>query len=146
MKRTEREKIVDTMKNVMAALNGFGVEYSTNWYGYSSETSLKEIQKIGDGDTKDVFFEDFDGGDEFKKEFKKFVERKNCSKVQARAWAEEENMIMIQICRQYEDMYDDYYEAMENEWNSSPSYLTMNVHIYKTSLRNFVSVCAPYCW
>ena len=156
--KNNREKTEDIMRNVMAALNTYGVEYDTNVWGHEVE---RQISYLVDGKTKTLDNPQFDfmpGFKEFIEAFKEFVDTPHYSKVRGWYWADSDDYVVIQFARsynmddndwqEYANMcgYDDPCEAQAMCGDPQTTYIRLNVRIPKGAINLFVQRYAHYCW
>lgn len=142
------------MRNVMAALHTYGIEYDTNVIGSRVERRLSDLEQKAET----VEYIGDDGGDEFKAKFAEFCGRTHYCGIHGACWADDNKFVVVQLSRLYEmDAQDwkeyaewcgceDITEAQASYGDPASSYIYINVRVAKGNIANFVRRYARYCW
>ena len=137
----------------MAALNTFGIEYDTNTSGFGVKRKVNELKK-----EETIEYLGFDGGDNFKTKFFKFIEEPHYSNVRGAYWADDGKYVIIQFSRLYEMSAEDWQnyanccgcddpeEAQCQYGEPTSSYIRMNMRVAKGNIESFLMKYAQYFW
>lgn len=151
--KMKKEKLSEVMGNVMAALNTFGIEYDTNTSGFGVKRKVNELKT-----EETIEYLGFDGGDNFKTKFFKFIEEPHYSNVRGAYWADDGKYVIIQFSRLYEMSAEDWQnyadwcgydtpeEAQCQFGEPTSSYIRMNMRVAKGNIESFLMRYAQYFW
>lgn len=130
-----------------------GIEYDTNTSGFCVKRKVNEVKR-----EETIEYKGFDGGDNFKTKFFKFIEEPHYSNVRGAYWADDGKYVIIQFSRLYEMSAEDWQnyanccgcddseEAQCQYGEPTSSYIRMNMRVAKGNIEGFLMRYAQYFW